>query len=112
MPSNDGRTNDMHNNTWSGVVKKGGTGPRKAPPKAWPSNKPPGGKLPSKGPATTSEVVMPSDDGRTNRTNSMPREGVIHRGVRPRKAPPKAWPSNKPPGGKLPSKGSESAKKP
>ena len=49
MPSNDGRTNDMHNNTWSGVVKKGGTGPRKAPPKAWPSNKPPGGKLPSKG---------------------------------------------------------------
>ncbi len=47
MPSNDRRTNDMHN---SGVVKKGGTRPRKVPPKAWPSNKPPGGKLPRKGP--------------------------------------------------------------
>ncbi len=43
---------------------------------------------------------MPSNDRRASGEYSMPREGVIHEGIRPRKAPPKRWPSNKPPGGK------------
>lgn len=47
---------------------------------------------------------MALKEDRTSGAYSMPREGVIHEGIRPRKAPPKAWPSNKPPGGKLPSK--------
>ena len=47
---------------------------------------------------------MPSDDGRTGEAYKIERRGVIHVGVRPRKIAPKAWPSNKPPGGKLPSK--------
>lgn len=49
MPSRDRRTADMHNGSWSGVVKKG-TARREVPPKAWNSNKPPGGKLPSPAP--------------------------------------------------------------
>lgn len=53
---------------------------------------------------------MPSDDSRTNETHRIERRGVIHEGVRPRKMPPKAWPSDKPPGGKLPSKDAESGK--
>ena len=48
MSSDDGRTNAIHDSNRSRAVKKG-TGPRIAPPKAWPSSKPPGGKLPSKG---------------------------------------------------------------
>ena len=108
MPSRDRRTADMHNGSRSRAVKAG-RGPRIAPPKAWPSDKPPGGKLPSKEDAPR-EAVMPSDDGRTSEAYRIPREGVIHIGVRPRKAPPKPWPSDKPPGGKLPSKGDESCK--
>ena len=50
------------------------------------------------------EVVMPSDDGRTSEAYKIERRGVIHVGVRPRKIAPKPWPSDKPPGGKLPSK--------
>ena len=47
---------------------------------------------------------MATKDDRTSEAYRIPREGVIHVGVRPRKAPPKPWPSDKPPGGKLPSK--------
>ena len=54
MPSRDRRTADMHNGSWRGVVKAG-RGPRIAPPKPWPSDKPPGGKLPSKAPKADEE---------------------------------------------------------
>ena len=54
---------------------------------------------------------MPSDDGRTGEAYRIPREGVIHVGVRPRKAPPKPWPSDKPPGGKLPKPAPKAEKK-
>lgn len=54
---------------------------------------------------------MASEDKRTSETYTIPRIGVIHEGVHPRKAPPKAWPSNKPPGGKLPSKPPKAGKK-
>ena len=54
---------------------------------------------------------MPSDDDRTDRTHEIPREGVFHLGGHSRNAPPKAWPSNKPPGGKLPSKAPKAEKK-
>ena len=47
---------------------------------------------------------MPSDDGRTNRTHDRRRQGIVIDGTAPRVAPPKPWPSDKPPGGKLPSK--------
>ena len=47
-------------------------------------------------------VVMPSDDGRTNRTHDRRRQGIVIDGTAPRVAPPKAWDSSKPPGGKLP----------
>ena len=53
---------------------------------------------------------MPSDDDRTSEAYKIERRGVIHVGVRPRKIAPKPWPSDKPPGGKLPSKGDESCK--
>ncbi len=53
---------------------------------------------------------MALKEDRASGAERIPRRGVIHEGVRPRKVPPKAWPSNKPPGGKLPSKGSESSK--
>lgn len=33
---------------------------------------------------------MARNDGRTNQTHGMPKEGVIHRGTGPREAPPKA----------------------
>lgn len=47
--------------------------------------------------------MAPKDD-RTSEAYKIERRGVIHVGVRPRKMAPKPWPSDKPPGGKLPSK--------
>lgn len=110
MARNDDRTRETHSIPMEGVIHRG-TGPRKAPPKVWPSNKPPGGKLPSREPdptssldrasATPSEVVMSSKDGYTSRLRDVVGPGaVVHRGTGPREAPPKKWPSNKPPGGK------------
>ena len=49
MPSDDGRINALHDSNRSRAVKAG-RGPRIAPPKAWPSDKPPGGKLPKPAP--------------------------------------------------------------
>ena len=43
---------------------------------------------------------MALKEDRASGAERIPRRGVIHEGVRPRKVPPKAWPSNKPPGGK------------
>ena len=50
MPSKDKYTSKLRDVVGPGAVVHRETGPRKAPPKAWPSNKPPGGKLPSKRP--------------------------------------------------------------
>ena len=55
---------------------------------------------------------MPSDDRRASGTHNRRKRGIVIEGTGPREAPPKAWPSNKPPGGKLPSKGPEPDKKP
>ena len=49
MPSKDRRINALHDSKQSGAVNLR-TGPRVAPPKAWDSSKPPGGKLPKPAP--------------------------------------------------------------
>ena len=54
---------------------------------------------------------MPSDDERTDRTHNRRRQGIVIKGTGPRVAPPKAWDSSKPPGGKLPRPAPQAEKK-
>ena len=64
--------------------------PRIAPPSLWKGRKPPGGKWPDSARA---------DDGSESESSSSRR--VVIRGTGPRKAPPKADNSGKPPGSTL-----------
>ena len=54
---------------------------------------------------------MATKDDRTREAYKIERRGVIHVGVRPRKIAPKPWPSDKPPGGKLPKPAPKAEKK-